>query len=74
MTHEPSTPATSPRIIRGYYGRGYYARQRAELAGRGYLNKEPLEAPTRIEAPTLEEWATAYNVSVARIQSVLNEE
>jgi hypothetical protein len=41
------------------------------------VNRLPLEVPglqQAIEAPTLEQLAIAYNVSVARIQRVLNGE
>ena len=78
MTYE--TPAPTPQsapstgIVRGHRGRGFSAKQRAEFAARGHINKLPLEAPTRIEAPTLEQRAIVYNVSVARIQRQLNGE
>jgi hypothetical protein len=81
MTHEPSTPtsrpATSARIVRGCRGRDCSARERVERAARCYVNRLPLEVPglqQAIEAPTLEQLAIAYNVSVARIQRVLNGE
>jgi hypothetical protein len=77
MTHEPSTsasrPATSTRAVRSLrYKR--VAWERVNLAVSHYLQKRPLKTRTRIEAPTLEELAIAYDVSVTEIQQKLDEQ
>lgn len=51
---------------RGYLGHKRPTRERADLAARAYVQRRP------IEAPTLQQLACAYHVSVASIQRVLN--
>jgi hypothetical protein len=74
MTHEPSTSASRPatRTVRSLrYKRILW--ERVNLAVAHYVQKRPLKTRTRIEAPTLEELAIAYDVSVADIQQKLDE-
>jgi hypothetical protein len=77
MTHETSTPAsrpaTSTRAVRSLrYQRVTW--ERVNLAVAHYVQKRPLKTRTLIEAPTLEELAIAYDVSVADIQQKLDEQ
>jgi hypothetical protein len=51
---------------RGYLGHKRPTCERADLAARAYVQRRP------IEAPTLQQLAFAYRVSVASIQRVLN--
>jgi hypothetical protein len=48
--------------------------ERLNLAVAHYVQKRPLKAPTLIEAPTVEELAIAYDVSVADIHQKLAEQ
>jgi hypothetical protein len=59
---------------RGYLGRGFSAKWRAEFAARAYVENLPIEGSTKlpIEAPTLRQLAFAYGVAVVSIQRVLN--
>ena len=54
------------KVVRGYLGHKRTTRERADLAARTYVQKRP------IEAPTLQQLAFAYRVSVASIQRRLN--
>jgi hypothetical protein len=83
MTHETSIsasrPATSTRAVCSLrYNRVTW--ERINLAVAHYVQKRPLKTrgrgrtPKLIEAPTLEELATAYDVSVADIQQKLDEQ
>jgi hypothetical protein len=77
MTHETSTPASRPatsiRAVRSLrYKRVTW--ERVNLAVAHYVQKRPLKTHSGlIEAPTLEELAVAYDVSVADIQQKLDE-
>jgi hypothetical protein len=62
---DPST-ATSTRTARGYLGHKRPTWERADLAAQSYVQRRP------IEAPTLQQWAFAYRVSVANVQRRLN--
>ena len=66
ITSKDSQTATPTRTARGYLGHKRPTRERADLAARTYVQKRP------IEAPTLQQLAFAYRVSVASIQRVLN--
>jgi hypothetical protein len=58
--------ATPTRTARGHLGHGRPTWERADLAARDYAQKRP------IEAPTLQQLAFAYRVSVPSIQRRLN--
>ena len=62
------TPPRQPNKSRsrGYLGHKRPTCERADLAARAYVQRRP------IEAPTLQQLAFAYRVSVASIQRVLN--
>jgi hypothetical protein len=80
MTHETSTstsrPATSTRAVAVHslrYKRVHW--ERVNLAVAHFVQKRPLKTRTAlIKAPTLEESAIAYDVSVADIQQKLDEQ
>jgi hypothetical protein len=55
-----------PRVARGYLGHKRPAWERADLAAKAYAQKRP------IEAPTLQQLAVAYRVSVTSVQRRLN--
>ena len=60
------TSATPARSVRGYLGHKRPTWERADLAAKDYVQRRP------IEAPTLQQLAFAYRVSVASIQCRLN--
>jgi hypothetical protein len=67
----PTTARQSPEVAtsirtRGYLGHKRPTWERADLAAQGYVQKRP------IEAPTLQQWAFAYRVSVASVRRRLN--
>jgi hypothetical protein len=71
MLDSVSATYTAPRQsnksrARGYLGHKRPICERADLAARAYVQRRP------IEAPTLQQLAFAYRVSVASIQRVLN--
>ena len=61
-----SSTTTPVRTTRGYLGHKRPAWERADLAASHYVQKRP------IEAPTLQQLAFAYRVSVTTIQRALN--
>jgi hypothetical protein len=70
-TSTQTAPAT--RTVRSLrYKRASW--ERVNLAVAHYVQKRPLKTRTLIEAPTLEELAIAYDVSVADIQQKLDEQ
>jgi hypothetical protein len=70
---EMSTEAQAPaRRARGYLSRDTDAGERAKRAARCYVNQLPLPLPGGqqvIEAPTLQQLADAYGVTLARVHA-----
>jgi hypothetical protein len=68
-----STEAQAPaRRARGYLRRDTDAGERAKCAARCYVNQLPLPLPGGqqvIEAPTLQQLADAYGVTLARVHA-----
>jgi hypothetical protein len=64
--HGPGEQAPARNRARGYLGHKRPTWERADLAARDYVQGRP------IEAPTLQQLAFAYRVSVASIQGRLN--
>jgi hypothetical protein len=62
---DPPT-ATPTRTVRGYLGHKRPTWERADLAARAYVQRRP------ITAPTLQQLALAYRVSIASIKRQLN--